>query len=239
MPPFRTHACHDKFTLIRERYMVLWLLMTAAGFLSGAVMYSYFIPKWFQNVDVRLGQEGANPGSANAIAAAGLPIGLICLFLDLFKAFSPVFIAVTILDIRGMPLVPIIIAPVCGHAFSPFLRFRGGKAVASSFGALLGAVWISRMIFVLVIAMLLFQFVLVFNPNSAKVLAGYACASAAALIMEPLPEIKVAMLLICLVVCYKHVRNFNSGVLGLSVGPFSVRYEEHEFKFIGPRGIKK
>jgi len=221
--------------------MFLWLLMTAAGFLSGSVMYSYFIPKLIRDVDVRQDHEDANPGSSNAMDAAGLPIGLACLVLDLFKAFAPVFIAVSLLGIRGMPLAPVIVAPVLGHAFSPFLRFKGGKAVASSFGALLGAVLISRMVFILVLAMLLFQFVLVFSPNAAKVLAGYACACIAAFLTEPLPEIRLAVLLICLIVCYKHVRHFGSDRVGLNVGPlaiFSVSYEDRELKFIGP-GVNK
>ena len=37
--------------------------------------------------------------------------------------------------VDGWPLVPVMLAPILGHAFSPFLRFRGGKAVASTFGA--------------------------------------------------------------------------------------------------------
>ena len=219
--------------------MFLWLLMTAAGFLSGSVMYSYFIPKWLRGVDVRQNHEDANPGGSNAIDAAGLPVGITCISLDLAKAFAPVFVAVSLLGIRGAQLAPVIAAPVLGHAFSPFLKFRGGKAVASSFGALLGAVAISWSVFLLVAAMLFFQFVIVLKPNSAKVLVGYASASVAALLFEPLMEIKAAMLLICLVVWYKHARHFDSGGLRLGVGPFSVRYEDRELKFVGPGGHKK
>ncbi|MCL2342761.1 MAG: glycerol-3-phosphate acyltransferase [Firmicutes bacterium] len=219
--------------------MFLWLLMTAAGFLSGSVMYAYFIPKWIRGVDVRQGHEDENPGGTNAVDTAGLPIGITCIILDLAKAFAPVFVAVSVLGIRGVTLAPVIVAPVLGHAFSPFMRFKGGKAVASSFGALLGAIGISWAVFILVLAMLIFQFALVLKPNSAKVLAGYACASIAAFLIEPLPEIKIAMLLICFIVCYKHVRRFDSGGIGLGVGPFSVSYEDRELKFAGPGVHKK
>ena len=219
--------------------MFLWLLMTAVGFLSGSVMYSYLVPKLLRGVDVRENHEDANPGGTNAADAVGLPIGLTCIVLDLEKAFVPVFIAVSVLGIRGMPLVPVIVAPVLGHAFSPFMKFRGGKAVASSFGALLGAVAISWTVFILVAAMLFFQFIIVLKPNSAKVLVGYATASVAVLLFEPLMAIKVAMLLICFVVWYKHVRHFDSGGFCLGVGPFHVEYEDRELKFIGPGGHKK
>lgn len=219
--------------------MFLWLLMTAIGFLSGSVMYSYLIPKLARGVDARQSSEDENPGSTNAIAAAGLPIGLLCLGLDLLKAFAPVFVAVSILDIRGMPLVPVVVSPVLGHAFSPFLRFKGGKAVAASFGALLGAVGISMTVFILVVAMALFKFILVLTPDSAKVYAGFAGASIAVFFLEPLMEMRVSMLLISAVVLYKHAKYFDFDNLGLAVGPFSVRYADKELKFAGPGVHKK
>lgn len=56
------------------------------------------------------------------------------MLLDYLKGAMPVALAHFWADISRWALVPVALAPVLGHAFSPFLRFRGGKAVAATFG---------------------------------------------------------------------------------------------------------
>jgi acyl phosphate:glycerol-3-phosphate acyltransferase len=58
--------------------------------------------------------------------------------LDISKAAAPVGYTYQILGIRGWEMVAIAVAPVLGHAFSPFLRGQGGKAVAATLGAWIG-----------------------------------------------------------------------------------------------------
>ena len=71
---------------------------------------------------------------------AGRRAGFAVLLLDVSKAAAPVGIAYFNLGMRGAAMFLIAIAPILGHAFSPFLGFRGGKALPASFG-----VWINRM----------------------------------------------------------------------------------------------
>jgi len=54
--------------------------------------------------------------------------------LDYLKGALPVGLACYRFGIVGWALIPVALAPVAGHAFSPFLRLRGGKAVATTFG---------------------------------------------------------------------------------------------------------
>jgi acyl phosphate:glycerol-3-phosphate acyltransferase len=58
--------------------------------------------------------------------------------LDSFKGAAPVGTAYFLVGIQDWRIVPIAIAPVAGHAFSPWLRFRGGKAIAVTFGVWTG-----------------------------------------------------------------------------------------------------
>jgi len=60
------------------------------------------------------------------------------LVLELGKAGAPVGVANWVLGFGSWALVPVALAPVLGHAFSPFLRFRGGKAIAATFGSWIG-----------------------------------------------------------------------------------------------------
>ncbi|GAB4430560.1 MAG: hypothetical protein Kow00106_25130 [Anaerolineae bacterium] len=68
------------------------------------------------------------------LRAGGLRWGALALALDFLKGAVPVGLAHFIGDVQGATLVAVALAPVMGHAFSPWLRGRGGKAVAATFG---------------------------------------------------------------------------------------------------------
>ncbi|MDR1263641.1 MAG: glycerol-3-phosphate acyltransferase [Oscillospiraceae bacterium] len=206
------------------------VIMTLAGLASGSIMYSYFLPKWLYHVDVRTAGEDRNPGGTNAIAAAGKGIGLLCMFLDVFKAFAPVFASVTWLGVEGVFLAPVMAAPVLGHAFSPLLCFKGGKAVSVSFGSLLGAVVVSSALGILVISMLIVKFIIVIDPDSAKVVAAFIASAMMVWVFDPEPGTRIAMTVISAVVCVKHFMNPNDEDIGISIGPLCLRYEDHHIK---------
>jgi len=108
------------------------LLMVVVGFVSGSLMFSAWLAR-LAGRDVRRVGDG-NPGAVNAFKAAGPVIGSLALLLDFLKGWLPVAAAYWLLGIRGWWLTAVVVAPVLGHAFSPFLRFRGGKAITVTFG---------------------------------------------------------------------------------------------------------
>ena len=114
------------------------ILFSIAGFLSGGVLYSYHVPKLLCGVDVVADSPDHNPGMTNAMKLCGVPVGLLCLALDMAKGFLPVFAALRFLRIEDPWLAPVLAAPALGHALAVFYPFAGGKAVAVSFGVLLG-----------------------------------------------------------------------------------------------------
>lgn len=79
-----------------------------------------------------------NPGSANAFKAGGWACGIFALLLDYLKGCLPVLLANSYLSIDKVWIILIAIAPILGHAFSPFLGFKGGKAIATTFGVWTG-----------------------------------------------------------------------------------------------------
>lgn len=111
---------------------LLTLALSAAGFLSGSLMFSLWLTR-LRGRDLRLTGDG-NPGAVNAFKAAGPLVGTAALLLDFLKGALPVAAACWLFHLQSWRLVPVIVAPVLGHAFPPWLSFRGGKALAVSFG---------------------------------------------------------------------------------------------------------
>jgi len=115
--------------------VLFWILI---AFLSGSIPYSLILGKTLAKKDIRKVGDG-NPGGANALKAAGLKVGIPAILLDISKAFIPVYLAQKY-GVSGWNLVPVSLAPILGHAFSPILRFHGGKALGTTAGAWLALV---------------------------------------------------------------------------------------------------
>jgi len=205
--------------------------MTVIAFLSGSVMYSYFVPKFFYHIDVRKSGSDANPGAANAISAVGLPLGLLCMAFDVLKALVPVYIAVSVIHLSGFSIVPVIVAPVLGHAFSPFLKFRGGKAISATFGSLLGILFISRVVLVFAIVLFVLKLVIRVKPDSAMVIMGLLVSNALLVFIEPLREVELAVLIMSVVVCAKVLLQPDKGALSLQVWHYAIIYENRRIAF--------
>jgi acyl-phosphate glycerol 3-phosphate acyltransferase len=115
--------------------LIVYILIVALQFLSGSIMYSYIIAKLL-NFDLRKVRDG-NPGSSNLWRVAGWKWGFLALLLDYLKGTLPLAIFVSIYGHSLNKFVISIAAlfGILGHAFSPMLKFKGGKAIATSFGA--------------------------------------------------------------------------------------------------------
>ena len=136
--------------------VILHLLLDAAGFLSGSVMFSALIPKYFCGKDICTLSKDGNPGAGNVFMCCGIFMGAVCLLLDFLKGFLPVFLALYFLGSDSYFFSLVMAAPVLGHAVAPLFHFRGGKCIATSFGVLLALFPFSRVVFLLAIPYLLF-----------------------------------------------------------------------------------
>jgi acyl phosphate:glycerol-3-phosphate acyltransferase len=109
---------------------ILWMLV---AFVSGSIPFSVLIGRLVLGRDIRSYGDG-NPGGTNVARAGGRALGGLAVFLDALKGAVPVGLAHWWSGIDGLWLAPIALLPLVGHAYSPFLGFRGGKAVATTFG---------------------------------------------------------------------------------------------------------
>ncbi|MDN5363556.1 MAG: acyl phosphate:glycerol-3-phosphate acyltransferase [Eubacteriales bacterium] len=101
-------------------------------FFAGSLMFSYWLGRL---AGKRLEEvRDGNPGAYNLAHAAGFKWGVVGALLDFCKGYFPLvyFLQRGWVPARTLPFVAI--APVLGHAFSPFLKFKGGKALAVTYG---------------------------------------------------------------------------------------------------------
>jgi acyl-phosphate glycerol 3-phosphate acyltransferase len=114
---------------------VFYSFLILAQFASGSVMYSYIFAR-LKGANLRDVRDG-NPGSTNLWRIAGWKWGLTALVLDFFKGVLPLAIFAWINEGMINPYIVSVAAlsGIAGHAFSPMLKLKGGKAVATSFGA--------------------------------------------------------------------------------------------------------
>src|ERR1700719_4560210 len=126
-----------------------------AAYLIGSIPFGIVLAKMFGGVDVRKAGSG-NIGATNVARVAGPLPGILTLLLDAAKGAAAVWLAARFSNESATWMVIAALAALLGHCFPVWLKFRGGKGVATAAGvflmlsplALLG----SMMVFILVVA---------------------------------------------------------------------------------------
>ncbi len=111
----------------------LWLV--PLGYVSGSIPFGLLIAKASKGVDVR-GIGSGNIGATNVLRAAGKGAAALTLALDMLKGWAPVALGRT-LGASDVQVAGVALAAFLGHLYPVFLRFRGGKGVATFLGVLL------------------------------------------------------------------------------------------------------
>jgi glycerol-3-phosphate acyltransferase PlsY len=125
--------------VIFERIGVL-----VAAFCIGAIPFGVVVSRAFYRRDIR--REGSgNIGAANALRTLGKRGAIAVLLLDALKGAAAVWLG-RAAGGHALPAVAAVFA-VAGHCYSPLLRWRGGKGVATSFGAILALAWPAGVVF--------------------------------------------------------------------------------------------
>jgi glycerol-3-phosphate acyltransferase PlsY len=108
-------------------------LLALAAFCLGACPVAVLVGRLFLGRDIRSYGDG-NPGAANVFRAGGHKAGWPAVLLEIAKGVPFVLLAHAYFGLTDAALVIIAICPILGHAFSPFLHWHGGKAIAVTFG---------------------------------------------------------------------------------------------------------
>ncbi|MGB9694715.1 MAG: glycerol-3-phosphate acyltransferase [Caldisericaceae bacterium] len=111
-----------------------FFILLSVTFFAGSIPFSYLVGKILFNLDIRDFGNDNNPGPANSFRANGLKLGVPSLVLDYLKGVMPLYLIITRNELHFFPFVVISIAPILGHIFTPFLKFKGGKGITTTFG---------------------------------------------------------------------------------------------------------
>ena len=127
-----------------------WLLfgvLPVAAYVIGSTPFGVIIAR-FHNVDLRSTGSG-NVGATNVGRVIGKKWGFVCFFLDVAKGLGPALAAGLLVradseaiatSTQQASLLMVAFGAIAGHVFSFWLKFRGGKGVATSLGVVLG-IW--------------------------------------------------------------------------------------------------
>ena len=197
------------------------LIAVIVAYLVGGIPFGLLIVKLKTGEDVRESGSG-NIGATNVLRTTGLLAGILTLVLDAAKGWFAVWLADTLThgDVFWMSCTAI--AALAGHVFSPYLKFRGGKAVASFLGAF-GyltplPVLVVTLIFVLVIVLTRY---LSLGSISAAILYPFACL----IILHPEWPVVAAAVASSALILWRHhgnlarIREGNENVLSFGRRP--------------------
>lgn len=122
---------------------VSYALIPCGAYLIGSIPFGLILCKAFKGVDIR--ERGSkNIGATNAGRVCGWPFFVVTFLLDFGKGLGPVLGGVAVAEAVGAggshSLVGVLygVAAILGHTFPVYVGFKGGKAVATSFGVFVG-----------------------------------------------------------------------------------------------------
>ena len=163
------------------RHSMLWIISgILISYLIGSIPTAYIFGRVLKGIDIRKFGSG-NIGATNALRVLGKGAGITVLVLDVLKGFTAVVFLGNLIIARmpGLSEVSVRIllgfACIFGHNWTIFLKFRGGKGMATTLGVLLGlAVEVAslKLIFLLVILTWVIIFMLTRIVSLASILAG-------------------------------------------------------------------
>lgn len=197
------------------------LLILVVDYLIGAIPFGYLIVKLRTGKDVR-GYGSGNIGATNVLRTMGRAAGVVTLLLDIAKGFVAVWLMARVgaHDLFWMSAAAL--AVMAGHAFPVFLKFKGGKAVASFIGAFL---FLTPVPLLAVVAVFVIVVAVTRYISLGSVIAAGTFPLGVWLIMHPPWPVWTAALIAGAFIVYRHRANIERIRAG----------NEHVFSFGGKK----
>jgi len=201
------------------------LLALGLSYLLGAVPFGLVLIRLVRGVDLRTIGSG-NIGATNAMRAGGKPLGLLVFALDCLKGWAAVAWIAPGLGAAGPDGLDALrvgcgAAAVLGHCFPAYLRFRGGKGVATACGALVG---LDSRVFLAGGAVWLVTAALTRYVGLASIAMGAGFVAAAWLLdAAERPELVVGAALLFVLILARHRSNITRMLAGTEPKAFAAR----------------
>ena len=192
-------------------YQCIMFIVTA--YLLGSIPFGKLIAKRVARINITQRGSG-NIGATNVARELGITWGLVTLFLDMLKGFLPVFLYAHYILQTGIEfetcLAAIGLSALLGHQFSIFMRFRGGKGVATAIGIYLVISPLACLIAVIVFILTVYKWDFV---SLGSMLAAIGMPGLLALFGKSQPIVTTSIIVAALI-CFKHKGNIKRLVKG-------------------------
>jgi glycerol-3-phosphate acyltransferase PlsY len=187
------------------------LLFILISYLIGAIPFGILFTNLFSRVDVRTVGSG-NIGATNVLRAAGKKAAVLTLLADALKGYLPVLIAQALFQEATITAL-VGAASILGHNFPIYLKFKGGKGVATGYGVILAiAPWIGLLcLLAWLVAALIWRY------SSLAALISFACYPIATFITATSASRPYQLLSLCIfgLIYYRHRENIRRLVAGI------------------------
>lgn len=189
--------------------ILLRIICLVIGYVLGCIQTSYIIGR-IKGIDLRNYGSG-NLGATNALRVMGKKLGLITFACDILKAVAAFMIAKYALSQGDLGGLYAGFGVVVGHNWPFYLKFRGGKGIAVTFGLMLCIEpWISLIVLIIAIAVI----ALTKYVSLGSILAMLSMALIAVVKYYSEPEMMILLLLISLIAIVKHRSNIKRLLAG-------------------------
>jgi glycerol-3-phosphate acyltransferase PlsY len=138
----------------------------------GSILFAGIVAKLFRK-DIISDSPDKNLGTANAYRYGGFLCGAFTLLCELAKGFLPVYLYIHSEGYSSFFLPLVMVAPVIGHILPVFAHFKGGKAIAVTFGSLMGFFPNWRVALTLGFFFLFFTLVVRVTPHHYRTILAY------------------------------------------------------------------
>lgn len=179
------------------------LLVLVAAYLVGGIPFGYLLVKLKTGEDVRSKGSG-NIGATNVLRTTGRAIAVVTLLLDIGKGFLAVWFAARLTNGSPEWMSAAALAVMAGHAYPVFLKFHGGKAVASFIGAFL---YLTPVPLAAVLVLFVIVVAATRHISMGSVVAAGSLPLAVYLIEHPPAAVLLAALVAAAFIVYRHKQN--------------------------------
>lgn len=181
--------------------MIKVILILLTAYLLGSIPTAFILTRIFKKIDITKVGSG-NPGTTNVIRTAGVTLGIVTFIIDFLKGLLPVLIAKRYLEISLLPLV--MFTAVVGHIYSVFLSFRGGKGVATFFGALLG---ISPKLFIICVTVFLLVMILTHIVSVSSIITVIVFMLVSLIYTHQYRHLTIFFIITSVIIIFRHISN--------------------------------
>ncbi|MCP4652534.1 MAG: glycerol-3-phosphate 1-O-acyltransferase PlsY [Candidatus Omnitrophica bacterium] len=187
------------------------IILLVASYFLGSIPFGFLVVHLVKKVDIRKVGSG-NIGATNVYRVLGKKWAIAVFVLDFLKGFIALFIASSIDGLPNYMYILTAVCVVCGHNWTIFLNFKGGKGVATSVGAIVGLSLVFPVLFVALFLSLTVWIILfsILKYVSIASLAAALCFFLFSLFFVSVWEIKVFAFALFVFIVARHKENIKN-----------------------------